>query len=76
MCYEFLVGAPPFECKDEENSQQETFERIRNIQFEFPDHVSDLARDLITKVKNLNEKEKEINHFFVFCFLFVKVVGL
>lgn len=46
LCYEFLVGKPPFESR----SQTETHTRIRNVNFKFPDHVSPLARDFIGKV--------------------------
>lgn len=46
LCYEFLVGKPPFEAE----TYEETYARISRAQYSFPDHVSPNARDLITKV--------------------------
>lgn len=46
LCYEFLVGKPPFES----NGHSETYKRISKVDLKFPLHVSDGARDLI---KNL-----------------------
>jgi len=46
LCYEFLVGNPPFES----NNQNETFDRIKRLDYTFPDYVSDLARDFISKL--------------------------
>ena len=46
LCYEFLVGKPPFETP----SFNATYDRIMRCSFTFPDHVSSLAQDLITKV--------------------------
>lgn len=46
LCYELLVGHPPFEAQ----TTQETYTRISHIDLHFPDHVSAEARDLITKV--------------------------
>ena len=48
LCYELLVGRPPFESRNCE----ETYERISKIDIHFPSHVSAEARDLITKVSN------------------------
>lgn len=47
LCYEFLVGSPPFESE----STDETYKKIRYIKFKFPDHVPEGARDLISKVR-------------------------
>lgn len=47
LCYEFLTGNPPFECKE----QNETYKRIREVDFVFPNFISSGARDLISKVK-------------------------
>jgi len=49
LCYEFLVGKPPFEA--EGNSA--TYRRITKIDLHFPPHVSDGARDLIAKVNKI-----------------------
>lgn len=46
LCYELLVGEPPFEAK----SQVETYDRITKIDLHFPSHVSHEAQDLIRKV--------------------------
>ena len=46
LCYELLVGHPPFEAQ----TTKETYERIVNISINFPSHVSLEARDLIIKV--------------------------
>ncbi|VDK47316.1 unnamed protein product [Anisakis simplex] len=48
LCYELIVGHPPFIS----DSVQNTFRLIKRISFDFPSHVSSLARDLITKVIN------------------------
>lgn len=49
LCYEFLVGKPPFEAE----TYEETYARISRAQYSFPDHVSSSAKDLITKVSLL-----------------------
>lgn len=46
LCYEFLVGKPPFEAE----GHNETYKRIAKVDLRFPSHVSDGARDLISKV--------------------------
>jgi len=46
LCYEFLVGQPPFESK----SQTDTYKRIRGVDLHFPDHVSEGARDFIRRL--------------------------
>uniref|UniRef100_A0A1I8EU16 Aurora kinase n=1 Tax=Wuchereria bancrofti TaxID=6293 RepID=A0A1I8EU16_WUCBA len=45
-----LVGRPPFESK----THDETYKLIANVKYKFPNHVSEGAKDLITKllVKN------------------------
>lgn len=47
LCYEFLVGKPPFEAK----TQQETYSKITSVNYAFPAFMSQGARDLIRKVK-------------------------
>eukprot|EP01080_Neovahlkampfia_damariscottae_P010207 gene10207-2627_t len=54
LCYEFLVGQPPFLATD----PQDTFKRIVNIDLRFPVHVSLDARDLIRKLLMKNPKER------------------
>ena len=50
LCFEFLVGVPPFEAQ----GHTETYKRILRVDYTFPAHVSEGARDLIRKllVKN------------------------
>ncbi|XP_076005183.1 aurora kinase B [Genypterus blacodes] len=46
LCYECLVGNPPFETAD----HTETYRRIAKVDVNFPKFVSDGARDLISKL--------------------------
>ncbi|XP_025422209.1 serine/threonine-protein kinase Aurora-2-like [Sipha flava] len=46
LLYEFLVGKPPFEAP----TYEETYRRILNVQYIFPQHVAPLARDLISRL--------------------------
>ncbi|XP_048374303.1 aurora kinase B [Sphaerodactylus townsendi] len=46
LCYEFLVGTPPFESE----THPETYRRILAVDFKFPSFVSEGARDLISKL--------------------------
>jgi aurora kinase B len=46
LCYEFLVGRPPFESDD----SKETYYRIRNVDLHFPACVPEGAKDLISKL--------------------------
>ncbi|XP_055963430.1 aurora kinase A [Sorex fumeus] len=46
LCYEFLVGKPPFEA----TTYQETYRRISRVEITFPDFVTDGARDLISRL--------------------------
>ncbi|TSY69827.1 Aurora kinase A [Bagarius yarrelli] len=50
LCYEFLVGNPPFETK----SHEETYRKISRVEFTYPSHVSEGARDLINKLLKHN----------------------
>jgi aurora kinase len=47
LCYEFLVGKPPFE---DHSGYQATYTRISQVDLHIPDHVSPEACDLIRKV--------------------------
>lgn len=51
LCYEFLVGKPPFESEDSEK----TYEKIKRIQVSYPKYVSQGARDLISKLLRPSE---------------------
>jgi len=46
LTYEFLVGKPPFEAEN----NNETYRRITRVDLKFPPHVSDGARDIITQL--------------------------
>ncbi|XP_013793648.1 aurora kinase-like, partial [Limulus polyphemus] len=45
LCYEFLVGKPPFEMEN----VNDTYRRIIKVDLHFPNHVSEGAKDLIRK---------------------------
>lgn len=69
LCYELLVGKPPFEAKD----NNETYKRICAVKFTFPDHISDGAKDLISKVRHAFFSvllKADFVCCFVFCLLF------
>lgn len=46
LCYEFLVGKPPFESPDSES----TYAKIRRLEIEYPSFLSIGAKDLISLV--------------------------
>lgn len=50
LCYEFLVGRPPFETK----SHEETYRKISRVEFTYPTHVSECSRDLINRLLKHN----------------------
>lgn len=52
LCYEFLVGKPPFESK----SHEETYRRISKVAYTYPAHVdvSDGAKDLVARLLKHN----------------------
>uniref|UniRef100_V9KJ60 non-specific serine/threonine protein kinase n=1 Tax=Callorhinchus milii TaxID=7868 RepID=V9KJ60_CALMI len=50
LCYEFLVGRPPFEG----SGHQETYKRISKVDFTFPSFVTDGAKDLIMRLLKHN----------------------
>lgn len=54
LCYEFLVGKPPFEA----NTYQETYKRISRVEFTFPDFVPEGARDLISRLLKHNPSHR------------------
>lgn len=51
LCYEFLVGRPPFES---ENSEK-TYAKIRRLEIDYPSHMSIGAKDLISNVSIVEE---------------------
>ncbi|GAB1287264.1 Aurora kinase A [Apodemus speciosus] len=54
LCYEFLVGTPPFEA----HTYQETYRRISRVEFTFPDFVTEGARDLISRLLKHNSSQR------------------
>ncbi|XP_040292465.1 aurora kinase A [Bufo bufo] len=54
LCYEFLVGKPPFEAE----THQETYRRISKVEFRYPPYVSEGARDLISKLLKHNPSHR------------------
>ncbi|XP_075224190.1 aurora kinase B [Lycorma delicatula] len=54
LCYEFLVGNPPFESKD----NNETFKKICSVTVRYPCHMCHGARDLISKLLKKNPSER------------------
>lgn len=52
LCYEFLVGKPPFEAK----THEETYRRISKVAYTYPAHVdvSDGAKDLVARLLKHN----------------------
>jgi serine/threonine protein kinase len=47
LCYEFLVGKPPFEAE----GNHETYRRITKVDLQFPKHVSEGAQVFIRGVR-------------------------
>lgn len=59
LCYEFLVGAPPFE---DSVGFRATYRRIAKVEFQIPDYVSPEAADLINKLLQHDpEKRLDLN---------------
>nr|XP_060628057.1 aurora kinase A [Anolis sagrei ordinatus]XP_060628058.1 aurora kinase A [Anolis sagrei ordinatus]XP_060628059.1 aurora kinase A [Anolis sagrei ordinatus] len=54
LCYEFLVGKPPFEAK----TYQETYRAISKVDYKFPPFVTEGARDLISKLLKHNPNHR------------------
>jgi polo-like kinase 1 len=56
IIYTLLIGKPPFETSDVKT----TYRRIKMNAYSFPDHIriSSVARDLITKILNLDPKKR------------------
>ena len=48
LCYEFLVGSPPFES----NGSEQTYEKIRRLEVYYPPFMTPGAKDLIAKVNS------------------------
>lgn len=46
LTYEFLVGKPPFEAKQ----ANDTYRKISKVELTYPAHMSEEVKDLISKV--------------------------
>ncbi|KAJ3213178.1 hypothetical protein HDU67_003193 [Dinochytrium kinnereticum] len=55
LCYEFLVGVPPFE---DHTSYKATYRRIAKVDLKIPDYVSDGAKDLIKKLLQYDPEKR------------------
>ncbi|GFO26191.1 Aurora kinase a-a [Plakobranchus ocellatus] len=54
LCYEFLVGKPPFEAE----TNAETYRRICKVDLQFPGFISAGAKDLISKLLRHDPKAR------------------
>ncbi|KAL0281170.1 UNVERIFIED_CONTAM: hypothetical protein PYX00_002235 [Menopon gallinae] len=54
LCYEFLVGRPPFES----SGTQETYQKIKAATYTFPSHVTPGAKDLIQRLLCKRPKDR------------------
>ncbi|KAH9400825.1 hypothetical protein TYRP_002404 [Tyrophagus putrescentiae] len=54
LVYEFLVGKPPFESAETAT----TYQKIKAVEFEYPDYVSSEARDFISKLLVFTPSER------------------
>lgn len=54
LCYEFIVGNPPFEAEN----NQATYKRIQEIDLKFPDHLSIEVKDLISNILCRNPRDR------------------
>jgi len=54
LCYEFLVGKPPFE----EEKTDLTYKRICSVDLRFPAHVTSGAKDIISKLLKYKPEDR------------------
>lgn len=54
LCYELLVGLPPFDAKD----SHQTYRKIRYVIIKYPDFISDKAKDLMSKLLVVNSEQR------------------
>jgi serine/threonine protein kinase len=50
LCYELLVGRPPFQQQDQIEDHEETYRRILEAKITFPSDISQDAQRFILKV--------------------------
>ncbi|KOC62259.1 Aurora kinase B [Habropoda laboriosa] len=54
LCYEFLVGSPPFLSE----TQQETYIKIKSLNIQWPEQITPGAKDLISKLIKRKSSER------------------
>jgi len=54
LCYEFLVGKPPFE----EDKTESTYKRICSVDLRFPHYLSTGAKDMISKLLKYQAEDR------------------
>lgn len=54
LCFEFLVGKPPFETA----THEDTYQLIKNCKYSFPAHVTPDARSLISRLLKYNPNDR------------------
>lgn len=67
LCYEFLVGNPPFLS----DSQQETYVKIKTLNIQWPEQITPGAKDLISKVTfDLSDSTNSLARLFYLRFFY------
>eukprot|EP00866_Antonospora_locustae_P001218 jgi/Antlo1/1218/1473 len=56
LCYEFLVGNPPFESKA--RSPRETYEKVKTLSYSIPEYISEDARNFISSLLVVNSEKR------------------
>ncbi|CAD0197049.1 unnamed protein product [Chrysodeixis includens] len=54
LCYELLVGLPPFDAKD----SHQTYRKIRYVIIKYPDFITDKAKDLMGKLLVIEPEQR------------------
>ena len=58
LAYEFMTGSPPFES----STQEQTFERINSLNLTYPDNMSDLAKDFVSRILKIETEDRLTLH--------------
>jgi serine/threonine protein kinase len=54
LTYEFLVGEPPFDSR----TKEETYRKIDEVKLDFPQFISTLAKDFVSRLLKRNPRER------------------
>jgi len=54
LCFEFLTGNPPFESE----TNEATYEKIRNLNVQYPSYMSPEARNFISEILKPSSSER------------------